>query len=56
MWAIGLEKDKHEHSILNAYLELINNAEEYIYIENQFFISERNGVAEAIAKRIIKAH
>jgi phospholipase D1/2 len=56
MWSLGLEYDKPEHSIGNAYLDLIENAKEFIYIENQFFISERNGVAEAIAHRIIRAY
>ncbi len=28
-----------EHSIQNAYSELIRNAEHYVYIENQFFIT-----------------
>ena len=56
MWSIGLEESKPEHSIWNGYLELIANAKEYIYIENQFFVSESNGVAEAIAKRIIRAY
>jgi len=39
MWSIGLEHDKPEHSIWNAYLHLIESAKEYIYIENQFFLS-----------------
>lgn len=28
-----------EHSILNAYCELIDNSEHYIFLQNQFFIS-----------------
>lgn len=31
---IGLEK-----SVLNAYIDMINQAENFIYIENQYFIS-----------------
>ena len=37
-WSGGISKV--EHSILNAYLNLIENAENYIYIENQFFVSK----------------
>ncbi len=38
-WSVGLDKS-HEHSILNAYYNLIDNAKHYILIENQFFISK----------------
>ncbi|XP_018427662.1 PREDICTED: phospholipase D2-like [Nanorana parkeri] len=57
-WSVGC----HEYSILNAYLHCIANAEHYIYIENQFFISctgggiTQNTITEAIVKRIRKAH
>jgi len=37
-WSAGV-KEK-EDSILKAYYHLINNAEHYIYIENQFFVSK----------------
>lgn len=36
-WSGGLEET--EHSVLNAYMNLIDNAQHYIYIENQFFLS-----------------
>jgi len=36
-WSGGVTET--EHSILNAYLKLIESAEHYIYIENQFFIT-----------------
>ena len=36
-WSIGLPT---ETSILNAYVGLIRNASSYVYIENQFFISQ----------------
>ncbi|KAF1936713.1 phospholipase-like protein PldA [Clathrospora elynae] len=36
-WSMGLEP--HEQSIQNAYCELIRNAQHYVYIENQFFIT-----------------
>lgn len=26
-----------QHSIQNAYIDVINNAQHYVYIENQFF-------------------
>ncbi|KAG2355827.1 hypothetical protein BDR07DRAFT_1473986 [Suillus spraguei] len=51
-----------EHSIQNAYIQLINEANHFIYIENQFFISNtreegpvKNQIAKAIVQRIIRA-
>ena len=41
---------------------MITNAKYYIYIENQFFVSligdstVRNGIADALFKRILRAH
>lgn len=55
MWAIGLAENETENSILNAYYDLINNAKEYIYIENQFFISQENRVTKCICQKIIEA-
>jgi len=63
-WSLGL-KEK-ENSILEAYYRLIENSKNYIYIENQFFISrsfEDNGksylvenkIALYIRNRILKA-
>ena len=37
-WSIGLNTT--EHSILEGYYKLIDNAKHYIYIENQFFITK----------------
>ncbi|KAM5126221.1 phospholipase D2-like, partial [Mantella aurantiaca] len=57
-WSAGC----YECSILNAYLHCISNAEHYVYIENQFFVScmagrsIQNSIAEAIVKRISRAH
>jgi len=59
-WSTG---EAHERSIQNAYIELINKAEHFVVIENQFFISnpaaeEReisNHIAYAIVQRIIRA-
>ncbi|KAI8097388.1 uncharacterized protein BX664DRAFT_292887 [Halteromyces radiatus] len=59
-WSSGVER---EHSIYNAYMECINQAKHFIYIENQFFISAtdqdkllRNKIAQALVERIIRAH
>lgn len=57
-WSVGC----NESSIHNAYVHCISNAEHYVYIENQFFIScaggrtTQNSIAEAIVKRISRAH
>ncbi|KAH7921001.1 phospholipase D/nuclease [Leucogyrophana mollusca] len=51
-----------EHSIQNAYCQLIREANHFIYIENQFFISNtreegpvKNLIAKALVERIIQA-
>ncbi|TFK51187.1 phospholipase D/nuclease [Heliocybe sulcata] len=51
-----------EHSIQNAYCQLIREANHFIYIENQFFISNtttegpvKNLIAQALVERIIQA-
>ncbi|KAG8876589.1 hypothetical protein FRB98_007233 [Tulasnella sp. 332] len=51
-----------EHSIQNAYIQLIQEAKHFIYIENQFFISNTmdkgpivNKIAQALVARIIAA-
>jgi phospholipase D1/2 len=59
-WSAGVIT---EHSIYNAYVQLIQNAEHFIYIENQFFITAtgdrqhpvENQMGKAIADRIIRA-
>ena len=52
--------EKHETSILNAYLYLIKESKHFIYIENQFFISAtrkvKNQIMPALADRIIRAY
>lgn len=61
-WSGGLTNT--EKSILNAYVSLIEGAEHYIYIENQFFVTTtnpikdevKNMVGHALATRIKKAH
>jgi len=59
-WSSGIVT---EHSIQNAYKELIRGAEHYIYIENQFFITAtgehqapvRNTIGRAIVDAIVRA-
>ncbi|XP_031397086.1 phospholipase D zeta 1 isoform X1 [Punica granatum] len=60
-WSSGTSQT--EESIHNAYCSLIEKAEHFIYIENQFFISGlsgdmiiRNRVLEALYRRILRAH
>ncbi|XP_077218089.1 phospholipase D P1 [Tasmannia lanceolata] len=59
-WSAGTSQT--EESIHNAYCSLIEKAEHFIYIENQFFISGlsgdeiiRNRVLEALYRRIMRA-
>jgi phospholipase D1/2 len=52
-----------EHSIMNAYCEIIRNAEHYVYIENQFFITAtgeeqapiQNVIGSAIVDAVVRA-
>lgn len=52
-----------EHSIANAYINIIKNSDHFVYIENQFFITAtvdeqrpiKNKIGAAIAERIIRA-
>ncbi|XP_027363621.1 phospholipase D zeta 1 isoform X2 [Abrus precatorius] len=60
-WSAGTSQT--EESIHNAYCSLIEKAEYFIYIENQFFISGlsgdemiRNRVLEALYRRILRAY
>ncbi|KAL3505682.1 hypothetical protein ACH5RR_031064 [Cinchona calisaya] len=60
-WSAGTSQI--EDSIHNAYCSLIEKAEHFIYIENQFFISGlsgdeiiRNRVLEALYRRIMRAY
>ncbi|KAI1379551.1 phospholipase D/nuclease [Hypoxylon crocopeplum] len=53
-----------EHSIANAYINAIENAQHFVYIENQFFITAtsdeqrpvENKIGAAIVSRIVRAH
>jgi len=59
-WSSGILT---EHSIQNAYCEVIRNAEHFIYIENQFFITAtgehqapvHNVIGRAIVHAIVRA-
>ncbi|KAL2159472.1 hypothetical protein VTH06DRAFT_2477 [Thermothelomyces fergusii] len=59
-WSSGILPD---HSIQNAYSELIRKAEHYVYIENQFFITAtgdqqapiRNTIGRALVDAVLRA-
>lgn len=52
-----------EHSIQNAYIEVIRNSQHFVYIENQFFITAtgdkqspvKNLIGQALVERILRA-
>ncbi|KAE8446217.1 hypothetical protein EG329_012442 [Mollisiaceae sp. DMI_Dod_QoI] len=60
-WSNGVST---EHSIANAYVEVIRNSQHFVYMENQFFITAtddaqhpiRNKIGAAIAERIVRAY
>ena len=59
-WSHGVPT---EHSIQNAYCEVIRNSQHFVYIENQFFITAtsekqkpiKNMIGAAIVERIVRA-
>lgn len=55
-WSSGILT---EHSIQNAYTEIIRNAQHYVYIENQFFITatgdQQNPIHNQIGRAIVEA-
>lgn len=61
-WSIGTP-DKTEHSIMNAYIKMIEQSEHFVYIENQFFISScevegtriENRIGDALVERMLRA-
>ncbi|MCJ1311879.1 Phospholipase D1 [Agyrium rufum] len=63
MWSIGTPR-RVEHSIMNAYLKMIEESEHFVYIENQFFISStevdgtkmENNIGDALVERAIRAY
>ncbi|KAI9784317.1 MAG: Phospholipase D1 [Geoglossum umbratile] len=62
-WSIGTTA-LVEHSIMNAYIKLIEQSDHFVYIENQFFISScemegtriENTIGDALVERIIRAY
>ncbi|KAK2757869.1 Phospholipase D1 [Arachnomyces sp. PD_36] len=62
VWSTGTP-DVTEHSIMNAYVKLIEQSEHFVYIENQFYISSceiegkkiENLISDALVERIIRA-
>ncbi|KAJ5377861.1 Phospholipase D1 [Penicillium cataractarum] len=62
MWSTGTP-DVVEHSIMNAYVKMIEESEHFVYIENQFFISTceidgrkiENLIGDALVERIVRA-
>lgn len=62
-WSGGfLDPDTVEQSIHEAYADTITRAQHYVYIENQFFITQsrssqavRNQIGEALYNRIMRA-
>lgn len=62
MWSTGTP-DVTEHSIMNAYVKLIEESEHFVYIENQFFVSTceidgrkiENLIGDALVERITRA-
>lgn len=52
-----------EHSIQNAYIDIIQNSQHFVYIENQFFITAtgdqqkpvKNMIGKALVDRILRA-
>lgn len=61
-WSIGTP-DRTEHSIMNAYVKMIEESEHFVYMENQFFITScqtesatvHNTIGDALVERIIRA-
>lgn len=59
-WSSGILTD---HSIQNAYVEIIRKAEHFVYIENQFFITStgknqapvQNTIGRAIVDAVVRA-
>lgn len=62
LWSIGTP-DQTEHSIMNAYIKMIEQSDHFVYIENQFFITScevegkriENHIGDALVERIIRA-
>lgn len=61
-WSLGTPNHT-EHSIMNAYIKIIEQSEHFVYVENQFFISScevegtriENHIGDALVERIVRA-
>lgn len=61
-WSLGTP-NVTEHSIMNAYIKMIEKSDHFVYIENQFFISScevegtrvENRIGDALVERIVRA-
>jgi len=60
LWSLG--KEETENSVLKSYIQEIRNAQYFIYIENQFFMSStagkriKNSVAQELVNKILQKH
>jgi phospholipase D1/2 len=62
-WSLGTP-NRTEHSIMNAYVQMISTSQHFVYIENQFYISScevlgtriENRISDALVDRIKRAH
>ncbi|KAF3032902.1 Phospholipase D1 [Didymella heteroderae] len=62
-WSLGTP-NRVEHSIMNAYVQMIATSEHFVYIENQFYVSSsevlgtkiENKISDALVDRIKRAH
>ena len=43
-----------EHSVANAYADAIQNAQHFVYIENQFFITATSDEQRPVANKLLK--
>ena len=63
MWSLGTP-DRVEHSIMDAYIKMIQQSDHFVYVENQFFVTStevegtriENTIGDALVERIIRAY
>ncbi|MCJ1415083.1 Phospholipase D1 [Xylographa parallela] len=63
MWSLGTP-DRVEHSIMDAYIKMIQQSDHFVYVENQFFVTStevegtriENSIGDALVERIIRAY
>ena len=61
-WSLGTP-NLTEHSIMNAYVKMIEKSDHFVYVENQFFITScevegtriENQIGDALVERIVRA-